>query len=84
MPISIVSPALLTITADNIIKPFGAVNPPLTVTYSGFVNNDGPAQLTSQPLVTTSALTQSPLGQYPITVSDVVSPNYTFTYTPVF
>jgi hypothetical protein len=84
MPISIVSLALLTITADNIIKPFGAVNPPLTVTYSGFVNNDGPAQLTSQPLVTTSALTQSPLGQYPITVSDAVSPNYTFTYTPVF
>jgi len=82
IPLSIVSPAPLTISADNITKPFGAVNPPLTVTYSGFVNNDSPAQLTTQPVVTTTALTQSPLGQYPITVSDAVSPNYTFTYIP--
>ncbi len=82
IPPSPVSPAPLTITADNITKPFGAVNPPLTVTYSGFVNNDGTAQLSSKPVVTTTALTQSPPGQYPITVSDAVSPNYTFTYIP--
>jgi len=82
MPTSTVSPAPLIITADNITKPFGAVNPPLTVTYSGFVNNDGVAQLTSKPVVTTTALAQSPLGEYPITVSDAVSPNYTFTYIP--
>ncbi|WP_158990276.1 gliding motility-associated C-terminal domain-containing protein [Mucilaginibacter sp. L196] len=80
IPLSTVSPAPLIITANNTTKPFGAINPPLTVTYSGFVNNDGPAQLTSKPVVTTTALTQSPLGQYPITISDAVSPNYTFTY----
>lgn len=82
MPASKVSPAPLTVTADNITKPFGAANPPLTVTYSGFVNNDGPAQLNSQPVVTTTALTQSPVGQYPITVSDATSPDYTLTYIP--
>ncbi len=82
IPLSTVSPAPLTITADNITKPFGAVNPPLTITYSGFVNNDGPAQLTLKPSVTTTATTQSPIGQYPILASDAVSPNYTFTYAP--
>jgi len=80
MPASTVTPAPLTITADNITKPFGAVNPPLTITYSGFVNNDGAAQLTSQPVISTTALTQSPIGQYPITVSDAASPNYNVTY----
>ena len=80
MPVSTVSPAPLTITADNQTKPYGAVNPLLTVTYLGFVNNDGPGQLSSQPIVTTTAITQSAIGQYPILVSDAVSPNYTFTY----
>jgi len=82
MPAGTVTPAPLTITANNITKPLNAVNPPLTITYAGFVNNDGPAQLTAQPVVTTTALTQSPIGQYPITVSDAISPNYTFTYIP--
>ena len=82
IPLSTVSPAPLIITADNTSRPFGAVNPPLTVTYSGFVNNDSPAQLTSQPVVSTTALTQSPVGQYPIIANDAASPNYNFTYVP--
>jgi len=80
VPLSTVTPAPLTIIADNKSKFFGAVNPPLTVTYSGFVNNDGPAQLTTQPVITTTAVTASPVGQYPITVSGAESPNYTFIY----
>ncbi|WP_295718013.1 beta-propeller fold lactonase family protein [Mucilaginibacter sp.] len=82
IPISRVSPAPLTITANNQTKPYGAVNPALTVTYLGFVNNDGPGQLSSQPTITTTATTQSPIAQYPILASDAVSPNYTFTYLP--
>jgi gliding motility-associated-like protein len=82
IPTSTVSPAPLTITADNITKSDGTVNPPLTVTYSGFVNHDGSAKLVTQPIVITTATTQSPVGQYLITVSGAVSPDYTFTYIP--
>ncbi len=44
MPVSTVTPAPLTITADNKSKALGEANPVLTITYSGFVNNDGPAK----------------------------------------
>jgi len=82
MPASTVTPAPLTITADDKSKVFEAPNPVLTASYSGFVNNDGPAKLTAQPKLSTSAVTTSPAGQYPITVSGAASPNYTFTYVP--
>jgi gliding motility-associated-like protein len=80
MPSSTVSPASLTITANDKSKIYDTPNPALTVSYSGFVNNDGPGQLTTQPVVTTDALTTSPVGEYPITVSGAASPNYTITY----
>lgn len=82
VPNSTVTPEPLTITADNKAKLYGAVNPVLTVTYAGFVNNDGPAQLTKQPDITTVATTLSPFGQYPIIVSGAVSADYSFTYVP--
>lgn len=80
MPVSAVTPAPLTITSDNKTKPYGAVNPVLTVTYNGFVNKDGPEQLTKQPDVTTTATTVSAVGQYPIIANGAVSSNYIFTY----
>jgi gliding motility-associated-like protein len=79
-PVSTVTPAPLTITADNKSKLYGQVNPVLTVTYTGFVNYDGPAQLTANPLISTTAVTASPPGEYPITASGAISPNYNFTY----
>jgi hypothetical protein len=78
----IVKPAVLRITADDKTKEAGAVNPPLTITYSGFVNNEGPAQLLTQPVTNTTATTSSPAGEYPITVSGTTSNNYTITQTP--
>ena len=77
-----VTPAVLTITANDASKTFGEVNPVFTVTYSGFVNNDSPAKLTATPLVTTIAVTTSPVGQYPIMASGAESADYTFTYVP--
>jgi gliding motility-associated-like protein len=77
-----VIPAPLTITADNLIKLYGEPNPVLTVTYSGFVNGEGPGQLTTLPIVTTTASTTSPPGQYPITADGASDPNYTITYVP--
>jgi gliding motility-associated-like protein len=52
------------------------------VTYSGFINGDTKANLTTQPTVTTTAVPGSAAGPYPITVSGAVDPNYTITYVP--
>jgi YVTN family beta-propeller protein len=70
IPASItVSQALLTIAADNLSRAFATLNPTLTVTYAGFVNNDGPALLTILATVSTIASLTSPTGQYPIMLS---------------
>jgi len=75
-----VTAAPLTIVANNQVKATGKANPALTVNYSGFVNGDTPASLTTLPTVTTTAVTASPNGIYPITASGAVDPNYSFTY----
>ncbi len=75
-----VTPAALTITANNQSKVYGQVNPTLTVSYSGFVNGDSSSSLTTQPTVSTTATTSSPVGTYPITASGAVDPNYTISY----
>jgi gliding motility-associated-like protein len=75
-----VTPAPLTVTADNKSKIYGDANPILSITYAGFVNGDSAAQLTTQPIITTTATQTSVVGQYPITISDATSTNYTITY----
>ncbi len=77
-----VTQAPLTIVADNKVRVFGADNPPLTVTYKGFVNNDNSSELTVKPTVQTSATKASPIGQYPITADGAVSVDYTIDYLP--
>ncbi|WP_158798400.1 MBG domain-containing protein [Pedobacter sp. L105] len=79
-----VTTAALTITADNQTKTYGAAVPTLTASYSGFVNGDTQASLTTQPTLTTTATATSSVSgsPYPITASGAVSPNYTITYTP--
>ncbi|NBV11318.1 MAG: gliding motility-associated C-terminal domain-containing protein, partial [Chitinophagia bacterium] len=74
-----VVPAILTITANSISKVYGAVNPILTVTYTGLVNGDvAPSTL---PTISTTALLSSPVGTYPITASGAADANYTISYT---
>ena len=75
-----VNAALLTITADNQSKAYGAELPELTANYSGFVNGDTPASLTSQPTVTTTADATSHVGTYAITADGAVDPDYTISY----
>ncbi|THU39213.1 hypothetical protein FAM09_11910 [Niastella caeni] len=67
----------LYIQANDVTKNEGEVNPPLTITYSGFVKNEDSSELTSLPVVTTSATATSIAGTYPITISGAASPNYT-------
>jgi uncharacterized repeat protein (TIGR02543 family) len=72
----------LTVTAFNVTKAAGSDNPPLTVAYSGFVNGDTAAVLNGDPAITTTAVTNSPLGNYPITVSrgTLSATNYIFNF----
>ena len=64
-----VNPAGLTITANNQSKAYGAAFPALTVSYSGFVNGDTAASLTTPPTVTTTGTAEQRRGHYPITAS---------------
>jgi len=77
-----VTPALLTITANNLAKNFDALNPALTWTASGFVNGDNTSVLTTNPMCSTTATTTSPVGSYPIICSGAAATNYTFSYVP--
>src|SRR5262249_40652065 len=59
----------LTVTANDLSKVYGAANPTLTVSYSGFVNGDTAAILSGAPSLATTATGASPVGTYPITVA---------------
>jgi gliding motility-associated-like protein len=72
--------AALTVTANNATKVYGAANPSLSVTYSGFLNGDASTVLTTQPTVATTSTTTSSAGSYPITASGTVAANYSFNY----
>ncbi|HVS97985.1 MAG TPA: MBG domain-containing protein, partial [Puia sp.] len=77
-----VRPAPLTISAANQTMTYGGTLPVPTVTYSGFVNGDNVSRLTTAPTVTTTAVSSSPAGVYPITVSGAADPNYSITFNP--
>ena len=74
-----VNKAPLTIAANSQTIVAGQSLPALTVSYSGFVNGDSSASLTTQPTLFTTANLGSPAGNYPITVGGASSPNYTIT-----
>ncbi|MGB3006684.1 MAG: MBG domain-containing protein [Chitinophagaceae bacterium] len=75
-----VNKAPLTITADNKTKYQGNANPPLTVTYTGFVLGEDEAVLLTPPVVTTTATISSPDGSYPIEVSGATAANYEISF----
>ncbi|RYY29747.1 MAG: T9SS type B sorting domain-containing protein, partial [Sphingobacteriaceae bacterium] len=75
-----VNKASLTITAEDKTKTYGDVNPPLTYTYTGFVNGETDAVLTTKPQINTTATATSANGNYPITASGAGSSDYNFTY----
>ena len=68
----------LTITANNQTMSAGGALPGLTASYSGFVNGETSASLTTLP--TLSAAGYSSAGSYPITASGAVDPNYAISY----
>src|SRR5207244_10226264 len=64
-----VTPATLTITADDKTKVYGAALPVLTASYSGFVNGDTSASLTTPVSLSTTATANSAVGKYDILAS---------------
>jgi hypothetical protein len=77
-----VTPAVLTVTADNQGKLYGAAVPALTVSYSGFVNGEDTNVLTGAPDVSTTATQSSSPNTYPIHVSagTLSDANYNFSF----
>ena len=65
----------LVARADDKSKTYGQVNPPLTISYTGFLNGDNAASIT-QPTISTSANNSSAVGAYPITLSGGAALNY--------
>ena len=81
-----ITPATLTITANNQTKVYGAALPTLTVTYTGLVNGDTPATFSSAPntppTITTTATASSHVSgnPYSITASGAVDSDYSISY----
>ena len=79
-----ITPALLTVTADDKARACGDPNPTFTATYTGFVNGETPTTsgVTGVPNFDCIATTTSPVGKFPITptLGTLVAKNYDFTY----
>ena len=75
-----VTKTTLTATAENKSKTYGEANPALTITYSGFVNDESSSVIDTEPTASTTATTGSDAGTYDITVSGGSDNNYSFTY----
>jgi len=78
-----ITPASLTITASSSPMIYGGPVPPITASYSGFVNGDTAASLTTQPNCVTSATSSSPVSgnPYASACSGAVGSNYTISYS---
>ncbi len=79
-----VTKAVLTFTADNKSKLYRTSNPTLTYTVTGFVLGQTPrtSGVTGSPNLSTTATTNSPVGTYPIIITNgtLNSSRYSFNF----
>ncbi len=77
-----ITPAPLTVTADDKIRIYGSANPSLTSTIAGFVNGQAltTSDVTGSPALSTTATTGTNVGVVPITISigTLSASNYSF------
>ncbi len=86
----VITKAFLTATANDQSRLIGQPNPPLTLSYSGFLGSDTRSSVFTLPATTsirepslsTSARNTSSGGVYPITLSGGASLNYTLRLVP--
>jgi hypothetical protein len=81
-----VNPAPLVVTGNSVSRLFGASNPALNATLTGFVNGQNPATsgVFGQASCTTPAGPVSPIGAYAVTCiqGTLTSANYSFKFVP--
>ncbi|HUS16665.1 MAG TPA: MBG domain-containing protein, partial [Chloroflexia bacterium] len=79
-----ITKALLTVTADNKVRVYGQPNPAFTASYGGFKNSEtlGNSGVTGAPSLSTSAVSTSNTGTYPIIAAqgNLSAGNYEFTF----
>jgi len=77
-----VTPAVLTVTANNATAVFNQPLPALTYGVTGFVNGDSVSVLSNAPNETTTATVGSDVGPYPITITAgaLSAANYSFQF----
>ncbi|MDQ3128814.1 MAG: hypothetical protein M3Q66_10245 [Chloroflexota bacterium] len=75
-----VGTAVLTVTADDLARLYGAADPAFTATITGFRDGDTAADLSGALSCSTTAVGSSNVGTYPITCSGYASSDYTFSY----
>lgn len=76
-----ITPAPMTIKANNATKQYYNENPILSYTCSGFINSDDESVLSPAPTLSTTATQSSNVGTYEINVEGASSPNYSISYT---
>jgi len=75
-----VTPSTLTITAKSYTRKVGEPNPEFELTCKGFRNKETDTVFTVRPVVSCEATTDSPVGDYEITVGGAEAQNYLMTY----
>ncbi len=77
-----ISPAVLTVTANNASMVSGQALPSFSYTITGYVNGDTSTVVSGTATLTTTATSNSPAGSYPITFATelLTASNYTFSY----
>ncbi len=79
-----VTPATLTVTAQNATRMYGDANPALLYAVTGLVHGDTPTAVSGAPVVSTSATSASAPDSYAISIAagTLAATNYTFVFTP--
>lgn len=75
-----ITPASLTIKANNAVRQYYSDEPTFSYTCSGFVNGETESVLSQKPTLSTSVTRSSNVGTYEIKVGEALSSNYSISY----
>ena len=75
-----IDPAVLTVEIADTSRIYGREDPAFTFQLTGFVNGEDASEVTTQPLITSSASVTSDVGTYAISGTGATATNYTFQY----
>ena len=75
-----VTPASLTIKANDAVRQYYSEEPIFSYKCTGFMNGDNESALSPLPTLSTSATLESNVGTYEIKISETSNPNYSISY----